>query len=1179
MFHFIKKYLFPVFLWTLIFCGSIHAQTAIRTDSELKTGWHTNVHNTDINAFNGFERLSFKEVNWLKIEVPHNWDQYDGYRRLRHGNRHGYAWYRNWFTVNSKKGSKRVFLWFEGVGSYATVWVNGKLAGYHAGGLTSFTLDITNYIYRNGKLNLLAVRADHPANIKDLPWVCGGCSDERGFSEGSQPMGIFRAVHLITTGNIRVEPFGVHVWSDSVENKSAIVHADIEIKNYSKVSVPVIVKNYLKDRNGKTVLFEQNQERINTSQTFQISSVRKIRTPHVWTLADPYLYSFITEIWQNGKMLDRVITKFGIRKISWQIGKNQSHRFLLNDQPVFINGIAEYENLLGGSHSFSHEEINSRIKQIVTAGFNAFRDAHQPHNLYYQTYWDSLGILWWPQFSAHIWYDTPEFRKNFKQLLIEWVKERRNSPSVILWGLQNESKLPKEFAAECETLIHELDPSSITQIKITTCNGGEGTDWDVPQNWTGTYGGNPDQYGEDLKKQLLVGEYGAWRTLDLHRDSTLFQNGKYTEEDMLQLIEKKIEKAEAVKDSICGHFFWLYNSHDNPGRIQGGEAMREIDRIGPVNYKGLFTSWGEAADVYYLFKARYNLKDKAPIVYIASHTWPDRWIKPGIKDSILIYSNCDEVELFNDVNGISLGKQTRRGKSVHFQWDHVFVKYNILYAKGYVNGKVVATDRIALHHLTKAPHFASLYQEKNLSAPKPGLHYIYRVNCGGAEYTDQFKNTWQADRNLTDSHRWGSISWYRKFSGTPFNFASQRSISEPIGNSADWPLFQSFRYGREQLKYHFPVPEGDYIAELYFIEPWLGRTQENAAGLRLFDVAINGKTILKNLDIWKEAGYCKVLKKEIKLHCKGGAIDISFPHIAAGQALIAAIAIGSLNKTVMAAPASDALLASKNDAINTAYTIEEWMNTGDYQFAQSSITFSSLPSKLYGATWIRFHSSDTGYLGQAVSLKVSDHTDVFIGIDNSCKRLPAFLANFMDTKSTISSDDGRIYSLYRKRWDINGIFQIRKDQADCRYIIAAIPVSSIEPAYDIKNPVNFPAGDAIIAGAGINKENFEGRTVLHFNRETGDTANIVFETGVADEYLLNLKYANTNPKVMRCKIQLLDEAGHLIKEDQIDFGQTRQGKWNVYEGSTGSMINAGKYYYRIISEDAGGLFISGLEVR
>ena len=62
-------------------------------------------------------------------------------------------------------------------------------------------------------------------------------------------------------------------------------------------------------------------------------------------------------------------------------------------------------------------------------------------------------------------------------------------------------------------------------------------------------------------------------------------------------------------------------------------------------------------------------------------------------------------------------------------------------------------------------------------------------------------------------------------------------------------------------------------------------------------------------------------------------------------------------------------------------------------------------------------------------------------------------------------------------------------------------------------------------------------------------------------------------------MQILDEAGHLIKEDQIDFGQTRQGKWNVYEGSTGSMINAGKYYYRIISEDAGGLFISGLEVR
>ena len=77
-------------------------------------------------------------------------------------------------------------------------------------------------------------------------------------------------------------------------------------------------------------------------------------------------------------------------------------RFYLNGKPVFLNGVCEYEHQFGQSHAFSHEQIASRVKQIKNAGFNAFRDAHQPHNLEYQKYWDKEGILWWTQLSAHI---------------------------------------------------------------------------------------------------------------------------------------------------------------------------------------------------------------------------------------------------------------------------------------------------------------------------------------------------------------------------------------------------------------------------------------------------------------------------------------------------------------------------------------------------------------------------------------------------------------------------------------------------------------------------------------------------------------------------------------------------------------------------------------------------------
>lgn len=84
---------------------------------------------------------------------------------------------------------------------------------------------------------------------------------------------------------------------------------------------------------------------------------------------------------------------------------------------------------------------------------------------YYQELRDRDGMLFWSQSSAHIWYDTDAFRSNFKKMLIRYIKERRNSPSIILWGLQNESALPKDFAEECSAIIREWILHVVTNVQ------------------------------------------------------------------------------------------------------------------------------------------------------------------------------------------------------------------------------------------------------------------------------------------------------------------------------------------------------------------------------------------------------------------------------------------------------------------------------------------------------------------------------------------------------------------------------------------------------------------------------------------------------------------------------------------------------------------------------------------
>lgn len=829
--------------------------------------------------------------NWQKVNIPHNWDDYYGYRQLTHGNLHDVATYKKKFIAPEKVEDKRFFIRFEGVGTYAAVTLNGKNMGRYPSGRTTFTLDVTDELIA-GKENVLEVKAEHPEMIMDMPWVCGGCSSEWGFSEGSQPLGIFRPVVLEVVDQVRIEPFGVHVWND---DRASLVSINTEVKNYSDKSQTVEVVNKLNDSDGRAVFRLAGFVTLAPGETKIISQSSPVSNPELWSVENPYLYSLASMIKRDGKTTDEISTPFGIRTISWPVKRNDNDgRFFLNNEPVFMNGVCEYEHQFGQSHAFSREQVAARVKQMKNAGFNAFRDAHQPHHLDYQKYWDESGILFWTQFSAHIWYDTPEFRENFKKLLRQWVKERRNSPSVVIWGLQNESTLPRDFAQECSDIIRGMDPTAHNMRIITTCNGGEGTDWNVIQNWSGTYGGDIFRYGKELsqKNQLLNGEYGAWRSIDLHTEPGDFQqNGVWSEERMCLLMETKIREAERMKDSVCGQFQWIYSSHDNPGRRQPDEAFRTIDKVGPFNYKGLVTPWEEPLDVYYMYKANYVPAKADPFVYLVSHTWPDRF-KARRRATVEVYSNCDSVLLYNDMNGEQyLGRKKNNGIGTHFTWENRDIRYNVLRAVGYFEGKPVAQDLIVLNNLEKAPGFDQLYQgASDMLKGAPDYNYLYRLNCGGNAYTDEFGQQWLKDDVAF------SRSWASDFEGLSPYQASQRVSNDPVQGVKDWSLFQHFRFGRHKLNYTFALPDGRYRVELYFNEPWHGTGgsyRTDCEGLRIFDVAVNGQTVADDLDIWAEAGHDVALKKVVEVDIRGGELKISFPEVKAGQAILSAVAIAT----------------------------------------------------------------------------------------------------------------------------------------------------------------------------------------------------------------------------------------------------------------------------------------------
>lgn len=770
-----------------------------------------------------------KKMGTFRVNVPNNLDDYYGYRQLKHGNLHGTATYEKHFSVHKQTG-KRYFLQLEGVGTFATVKVNRKSYPKELVGRTSFMLDISDAL-REGD-NTLNIKVEHPAMQTNNPWPCGGCSSEWGFSEGSQPFGIFRPVSLIETDEVRVEPFGVHVWNNEVCDS---VFVDTEVKNYSDHEQTIEVISKLALSSGKTAFRRAGKITLKAGETQVVRHQAKVSDAHLWGITDPYLYTLSSIIKREGKTIDDVATPFGIRSISWPVLRQKQAalrgdsaqmdkkdgRFYLNGSPVFINGTCDYEHLFGQSHAFSHEQIASRVKMMRQAGFNAFREAHQPHNLYYQQLLDEQGMLFWSQFSAHVWYDTSAFRKNFKRLLRRWIKERRNSPSVILWGIQNESVMPKDFTEECAAIIREMDPTAQTMRAITTCNGGEGSDWNVIQNWSGTYGGTADKYDQELKQpnQLLNGEYGAWRTLGfrssdaekLHAGDAKALSKAYTEDAFVSLLSKKAMLAESAKDSVCGHFQWLFVSHENPGRVQPDEAYRRIDKVGPFNYKGLLTPWEQPTEGFYWYRNHYTKVQPDTLTPTAADRNRDL-LKPAEGYTYLYRVNCG-----GDAVTDSYGSEWEQDDSVYsHSWAERFGMNPFTASQGHITSRI---------HGLKSSSAAS----QHAAAP-------------------------------------------------------------------DAKLFQYFRWGRHALNYQFAVPDGEYRVELYFAEPWLGKhegTGIDCEGERIFDVAINDSVVVDDLDLWAEAGFAGACKKMVDVKVKGGLLTISFPEVKVGEAIISAIAIAA----------------------------------------------------------------------------------------------------------------------------------------------------------------------------------------------------------------------------------------------------------------------------------------------
>jgi len=116
-----------------------------------------------------------------------------------------------------------------------------------------------------------------------------------------------------------------------------------------------------------------------------------------------------------------------------------------------------------------------------------------------------------------------------------------------------------------------------------------------------------------------------------------------------------------------------------------------------------------------------------------------------------------------------------------------------------------------------------------------------RIVVGHSSYRDSKGNDWTRDRYF--------------FGGRLSSFAGD------LSNVTDGRLYEWHRFGH--IHYVIPVATGQkYTLRLYFLERWFGIRNGGFGGVgsRVFDVSCNGSLLLKNFDIFREAGNGPLVK-------------------------------------------------------------------------------------------------------------------------------------------------------------------------------------------------------------------------------------------------------------------------------------------------------------------------------
>lgn len=669
-----------------------------------------------------YSEQNFDDASWRSLNLPHDWGIEGNFQQELPGETGklpwpGVGWYRKHFTAPQGDKGKQIYIDFDGAMSHSAVWLNGKFVGGWPYGYASFRLDLTPHI-EFGKENVLAVRLDNPP--ESSRWYPGS--------------GIYRNVWLIKTAPIHVGHWGTYITTPAVTKDAASINIKVTIDNDSAELASVSVKTSVYKlvngkRSGPPAAASSPVDLRLAAKVSRITEANlQVSNPALWNPQTPNLYTAVTQIEQNGKIIDRYETNFGIRTIKFDADKG----FLLNGEHVYLKGVCQHHDLGALGSAINLRALERQIEILKEMGVNAIRTSHNPPAPELLDLADKMGILIIDE-AFDAWAGSKK-KNDYSTLFKDWhekdlrafIRRDRNHPSIILWSTGNEIREQRPeghpISVMLANIVREEDPTR----PVTVGANGVDSGYNGFQKTVDVFGYNykPMEYAKfrqtnpsipllSTESASTVSSRGEYFFPVLEDKSKGFWNFQVSSYDLYAprwATPPDTEFAGQDKTPfVAGEFVWtgfdylgeptpfggdsttLLNFTDPAEQAKAADDIKVLAKIkvpSRSSYFGIVDLAGFKKDRFYIYQARWQ--PDLPMAHILPHwNWPERI---GQVTPVHVYTSGDEAELF--LNGNSLGRKKLPAFQYRLRWDDVVYAPGELKVVVYKNGKKWAEDTV-----------------------------------------------------------------------------------------------------------------------------------------------------------------------------------------------------------------------------------------------------------------------------------------------------------------------------------------------------------------------------------------------------------------------------------------------------------------------------------------------------